>query len=755
MEPLTKPTWKDKLKSLPPFSWRKQRAKTPTVLQMEAVECGAASLGIVLGYHGRFVPLEELRVACGVSRDGSKASHIVKAARKYGLMAKGYRYGPQSVKSLSMPVIAHWNFNHFLVVEGFHKDTVYLNDPATGPRTVQFEEFDQSFTGVVLVFEKGQDFKKGGKKPSLIKALYQRLKGTEGALAYVVLASLALVIPGLAIPIFNRVFVDFYLVSGRIDWVWLLLLAMSVTIILRTILTWLQQHYLLRLETKLTLSNASQLLWHILRLPIEFFTQRWSGDVCSRVDMNDRVAQLLSGELSTTLLNIVLIIFYAGLMLQYSVPMTLIGIGIAILNLIALRLISRKRTDANQKLIQEMGKMAATAYNGLQSIETIKATGSESDFFTRWSGYQTKVINTSQDLGVATQVLSVIPTFLYATTIVAILTIGGLSIMNGEITIGMLVAFQSLMFSFLSPVNQMVNLGGQLQEMEGTLNKLDDVLQYRIDPQVEIAESVEQVLAGKSKLSGFVELKNVTFGYNRLSPPLIENFNLKLEPGSRVALVGGSGSGKSTIARLVAGLYEPWDGQILFDAKPRRQIHRTTLNNSLSVVSQEIFLFKGQVRDNLSMWDAGIPEEDILQAAKDAYVHQEISSRPGGYHSLIEEGGRNFSGGQRQRLEIARALVSNPTVLVLDEATSALDPLTEQIIDNNLRRRGCTCLIIAHRLSTIRDCDEIIVLDQGKIVQRGTHEQLWRSGGAYTRLIRAETPESEFLTESLLESLYQ
>jgi NHLM bacteriocin system ABC transporter peptidase/ATP-binding protein len=467
------------------------------------------------------------------------------------------------------------------------------------------------------------------------------------------------------------------------------------------------------------------------------------------------VAQLLSGELATTLLNVVLIVFYAILMFQYSILLTIIGIGMALLNLIALRLVSRKRTDANQRLIQEMGKMAATAYNGLQTIETIKATGSESDLFARWAGYQAKVSNATQELGLSTQVLSVVPLFLSTTTNLAILAVGGLSVMNGDLTIGMLVAFQSLMISFLTPITQVVNLGSQLQEIEGTLNKLDDVLQYKVDKQVEIVESVANVLANQAKLSGTIELENITFGYSKLSPPLIENFNLKLTPGSRVALVGGSGSGKSTVARVVTGLYEPWSGRVLFDGKTRYDLPRSAINNSLSSVDQEIFLFEGSIRENLTMWDTGIPEEDMLQAAKDAHIHEEISDRQGGYDSLVEEGGRNFSGGQRQRLEIARALVNNPTILVLDEATSALDPLTEKIIDDNLRRRGCTCLIIAHRLSTIRDCDEIIVLDQGKVMQRGTHEQLWRAKGAYARLIRAETPESEFLAESFLESLYK
>lgn len=731
----------------------RQRVKTPTVLQMEAVECGAAALGIVLGYHGRHVPLEELRVACGVSRDGSIASNIVKAGRRYGLEAKGFRKKPESLRHIPKPAILHWNFNHFLVLEGFRQDKVYLNDPATGPRTVTYAELDEAFTGVVLVFEKGAEFTAGGQKASIVKALSARLRGSEIPLLYVVLVSLALVIPGLLAATFSRIFVDYYLVGGLQNWLAALLRVMAATAVVTMLLTWMQQRYLLRLETKLAVNNASRLFWHILRLPMEFFTQRSAGDISSRVDMNDRVAQLLSGELATAVLNVILIAFYALLLLQYSVSLTLIGIFMAMVNFAFLRYVSRKRVDVNQRLVKDRGKLLSTAFSGLQSIETIKATGGESDFFARWAGHQAKMNNTAQELGTSTQVLAVVPLFLSMVTTILILTVGGMSVVTGALSVGMLVACQSLMNSFLSPVTQMVNLGGQMQEIQGIIDRLDDVFNYQHDEHIQVAEPPEYLTDQQTKLSGAVELQNVTFGYSRLAPPLIENFNLKLEPGARVALVGGSGSGKSTVARLVAGLYEPWEGEILFDGKLRWDFSRAVVNNSLAVVDQDIFLFEGSVRDNLTMWDDHVPDEAVTQAAKDAHIHEEIAMREGSYDFHVEEGGRNFSGGQRQRLEIARALVNNPVILVLDEATSALDPATEQIIDDNLRRRGCTCLIVAHRLSTIRDCDEIVVLDNGRVVQRGTHEALWRANGLYAQLIKSETSESELILDSLWERL--
>jgi NHLM bacteriocin system ABC transporter peptidase/ATP-binding protein len=705
---------------------------------MEAVECGAAALGIILAYYGRIVALEELRLACGISRDGSKASNVIKAAVGYGFIAKGFSKEPEELPSVPLPCIVFWNFNHFLVVEGFGKHDVYLNDPAAGPREVTYDEFDQSFTGVVLTLEPGPEFTKGGHKRSLLRALRSRLAGSEMGLAYVTLAGLGLVVPGLVMPTFVRVFVDQVLIGGRSQWVEPLLIGMALTAIFRAALGWLQGFYLMRLQSKMAISTSSRFFWHVLRLPIEFFTQRYGGEIGSRVGINDGVAHLLSGQLAGNFIDLLMAAFYVVLLIQYDVLLTVVGIGVAMCNIIAVRYFARRRVDASRRLQQEEGKLTGTSMNGLQMIETLKATGREPDFFVRWSGYQSKVVNIQQKLALYGRYLDSVPNVLSAINTAMIIAVGGLRVMDGRMTIGQLVAFQSLMASFTGPFNGLVNLGAVLQDVQGSMNRLDDVLWHRQDPQLAETETVAPADGAPVKLTGELILRGVTFGYSRLDPPLIEDFSLTIQPGQRVAIVGASGSGKSTVAKIVSGLYQAWSGEVLFDGKPRQAYPRSMLTNSLAMVDQDVFLFEGTVSENLTLWDEAVPDSQVVQAAKDACIHDDVVARPTGYDSKVSEAGANFSGGQRQRLEIARALVNHPSVLILDEATSALDPMTEKVIDDNLRRRGCTCLIVAHRLSTIRDCDEIIVMERGRVVQRGTHEALKAVEGTYADLISAE-----------------
>lgn len=722
-----------------------KRVRTPPLLQMEAVECGAAALGIILGYYGLWVPLETLRIDTGVSRNGANAANILKAARAYGMEARGRRLELDETLRLPGPFVVFWNFNHFLVVEGADAKHVFLNDPAMGPRKVSHAEFNQSFTGIVLEFKPAPSFTKGGERPNLIGALSRRLAHTRSAMFFVLLAGLMLVIPGLVVPALLKSFIDYVLIRAENDWLLPLLVGFVLAAIFSAIATALQQRYLLLIQTKLAVTSAGEFFWHVLRVPVVFYTQRYIGDVASRVQSCHRLAALLSGPVSSTLVNLLMIGFYFAVMLIYSIPLALMTAGLSAVNAVALYFVRERIGSLNSRLLQQSAKLSGNSMAGLQSIETLKATGTEGDFFGTWAGYQTNAVNATQSLGKVSTLLSAVPVGVNHLLTGLVLGVGGWLIIEGQLTVGGLVAFQSLMGLFTGPVQQFVGFGSRLQQVKGDLQRLDDVLRYPPDPLVKGLSAEAELTGGADAqakadglLSGAIELRDLSFGYDHLGPPLIEGFNLKIAPGQRVALVGGSGSGKSTLARLLLGLYMPTSGQVLYDGKPLSEIPRECFTASVASVDQEIRLFGGTVLDNLRTWDTTIPEERVVQAAKDACIHDAIAQRANGYRSDIGEAQARFSGGQAQRLEIARALARDPAILILDEATSALEPITEKLIDDNLRRRGCSCVIIAHRLSTIRDCDEIIVLDQGKIIERGDHDSLVAAKGRYYSLVSSQ-----------------
>ncbi|MBR1246066.1 NHLP family bacteriocin export ABC transporter peptidase/permease/ATPase subunit [Bradyrhizobium sp. AUGA SZCCT0169] len=715
--------------------WRRNVKKTPTILQMEAVECGAAALAMVLAHHGAWIPLEQLRVSCGVSRDGSKASNIVRAARTFGFDAKGFRKEPTTLHELPMPCIIHWNFNHFVVLEGIDGNDVYINDPATGRRRTDMAELDLAFTGVALTMEPTAEFQRSGSKPQGLRLLLRELRSSKTPVGLLVLVSLALVVPAIVAAGFSKIFIDNILIQRTSSWFIPLLIGMALTAIIRALLTLVRQSLLLRLQTKLSVVMVSRFLWHVMALPVEFFTQRHAGDISNRVGANEQIGRLLSSGVASNALNLTSIVFFAAAMAIYDLPLAIIGVSMTLANVLALKFIGGRREDLSRSLALEQGKLVGSTVSAVRSIETLKASGLEDEAFGQWAGIQAKALNAEQELGASSIYLDMLPTLFTGLTVAAILGVGGLRVIEGSLTLGGLVAFQSLMASFSEPVTELVNYFGNVQTIKGGLERLEDVYNYPLGKSDKPAIAPERF---PPKLTGRVELSNIKFGYSILEPPLLDDISIDIHPGSRVALVGASGSGKSTLGKLICGLYRPWAGEVRVDGWSLPEIPPQVFANSITYVDQDIFLFEGTARENLTLWDSTITEADLSQALKDAVIHEDIATRTGNYDCYINEGGTNFSGGQRQRIEIARALVSNPSILVLDEATGALDPITEKIIDDNLRRRGCTCIIIAHRLSTIRDCDEIIVLQQGKIVERGTHEQLMGVQGTYAKLVAQE-----------------
>ena len=728
---------------MPLFRKKKSRVKTPTVLQMEAVECGAASLSMVLGYFGCYRPLAEVRMQCGVSRDGSKATNILKAAKHYGFRAKGLTRSFKKLQETQLPVVIFWNFNHFVTLEGFGKNSVFINDPGVGHREVSIKEFKAAFTGVTLSIQPGEKFKKTGRKPSVWPSLFRTLRGYEKGFFYIFLASLLLVLPQFLLPAATQVFIDNVLLDKRTDWFRPLISFLAGVLFLQVAVDSLKALISRRLQLMQMISLNTGFIWRLLRLPISFYTQRYPGEVVDRTKLNDSIAQTVSGPMSEVVANAITMLVLGTVLCFYNVWLTLIGIGFSLVNFLVLSKLTAKRKEANLSASLEMGKVQGCAIAGIQSIETIKAGGQEITFYTKFGGYLAKGMNSMQRLQSSSLALAVLPDFAKQMTGLLILLLGGLSVMEGQMTVGMLVAFYSMMTNFLRPLQEIFNFSSNIQELTGNVVRVEDVMSNPPEPDRPDEISVDEAGRPIVRLSGQVEVDNLQFGFNPNMPPLIEDFSLKLNPGNSVALVGGSGSGKSTIAKIVCGLYKPLRGEILIGGTDLAKIPSVVFRNTLGFVEQEFGIFEGSIRDNLSLLDRTITDENIIQAAKDAEIHDVIQNMPKGYETILLENGGNLSGGQRQRLELARALVNNPSIVILDEATSALDAETEQLVMLNLRRRGCSLIIVAHRLSTIRDSDEIIVLASGKVKERGTHNEMIVKDGPYSQLVKRTIEEEQ------------
>ena len=702
--------------------------KTPTIYQMEATECGAASMAMICSYWGKDIPLEQMRIETGVSRDGCNAGNLMRAGKRFGMEVHGYRKEPEALKDLEMPCIIHWNFNHFVVLEGFRGNYAYLNDPAMGRRKITPQELDEAFTGIVLTFHPTRDFVKEKKKNSLLPLVRGRLAGQGSALAQMLLVGLLLILPGLILPILSQVFLDEILGNALNSWFGNFLAFMAFTLLFQFVLTVYRSRLLLNMQNRLSLISVRDFLGRMFRLPINFFDQRYSGDLVGRVANNNRVNSFLTDELAKTVLNIFVAVFYLFLLISYNPWMTLISISGVLVNLLLVRLTSAWIANMVMKLQQDKGKLSGALCAGLSVTSTLKASGAESAYTAKLLGFEAKASSQEQQVSKIQSITSAVPSAITNVVNIILLLAGAFFVMEGKMTLGMLSAFTSLFHSFSEPIEELAGFVKQIQSLKADMERVDDIMRYPLDPKF---EGSQKAAPSQSILSGWVECGGITFGYSRLAPPLVENFSFRLNPGDSVAFVGSSGCGKSTVSKMLSGLYRPWEGEIKLDGVNMESLPPEIIHASVATVSQNISIFSGTIRDNLTLWNPAVLEKDLINAAKDACIHEVITQKPGAYDFRLTEGGSNLSGGQRQRLEIARALVTNPTVLIMDEATSALDPLVEKEIIDNIKRRGCTCIIIAHRLSAVRNCDEIIVMGNGKIVERGSHEELMGSNGYY------------------------
>jgi len=711
--------------------WPCSRKRVDFIAQMEATECGAAGLAMILAYHGHHAPLPEVRQACGISRDGASALAIIKAARSYGLEAHGVRLELEQLPLLPLPALLHWDFDHFVVLERMGKAAATLVDPAHGRRRVDLREMGRSFTGAALVFSPTEAMARRARvRPSLAK--YREVfRGNLPGLVQILLATLALEVVGLAFPVANQLLLDRVVVPRQEPWLWGLALGLGSAVVASCVLGLVRGWVVLSLQLELDFALMGRFLGHLLRLPLGFFLQRDPGDLVQRAQSNAELQDLLSTRAVTALLDGFLLLGYAALMIVYNPMLAGLVIAISLMDGAMMAALWDRNRQVLASGLAARGREGAAMLEALSGLEATKASGAEGRMLQRWAHRMTERVNHDLERSRLSRVSGVFLGLFQGVAGLLVFAVGGREVLANRMTLGTFVAFLTLQGLFTAPMGSLMGAVLQFQSLGTHLRRLDDVLETAVEPSG----------GDPGRLKGAIELQDVAYRYAPGGNPVLDGISVRIAPGEKVALVGPTGAGKSTLARLLLGLHLPDQGTVRFDGRDLRRLDLTALRNQVGVVMQETFLFDDTVRANLALHDDGLPRERLQWAARMACVEDVIDNLPQGYDSRVGENGGLLSGGQRQRLSLARALAHDPAILLLDEATSSLDLETEARIHGNLARLGCTRILIAHRMATVRDADRILVLQDGKIVQEGTFRDLQGRPGLFRELLAAAEPD--------------